>query len=68
MILNPDKYHYISLGKCAINDMLKFSDEESEAIKLETLSGIKTAHNLNFQYHIKTLYSKATKKLNNYRE
>ena len=55
MILNPDKCHYMYLGKDAVNNILKFCDEELKSIKI--------GHNLTFNCHIKTLCSEATKKL-----
>ena len=72
MILNPHKSHYKNLrkdtdknlGKDTVNGGLKFCDEELDASTLEKTLGIEIDHNLNFENHIKTLFSKAAKKLN----
>ena len=48
------------LGKDALNDLLKFCDEELE---VSTVLEIEIDHNLNFEDHIKTICTKAAKKL-----
>ena len=63
MILNPAKCHYMCLGKDAVNDILKFCDEKLKSNELETVLGIEIDHKLTFNSHIKTLCSKAAKKL-----
>ena len=40
MILNPDKCHYMCIGKDAVTDILKFCDEELKSSELETVLGI----------------------------
>ena len=40
MIINPDKCHYMYLGKNAVNDILKFCDEELNSNELETVLGV----------------------------
>lgn len=42
MVFNPNKCHYICLGKDTVNGMLKFCDEELQASTLETGLGIET--------------------------
>ena len=42
MVFNPNKCHYISLGKDTVNGMLKFCDEELQASTLETGLGTET--------------------------
>ena len=37
MVLNPDKCYYMFLGKDAVNDILKFCDEELKSSELESL-------------------------------
>ena len=64
MILNPDKYHYMCLGKDTGNDMLKFRDKELEASTLEIVLETEIDRNLNFEERIKALCSKAVKNLN----
>ena len=46
MILNPDKCHYMCLGKDAVNDILKLCDVELKSSELETVLGIETDHQL----------------------
>ena len=63
MILKPDKCHYMCLGKDAVNDILRFCDEELKSSELETVLGIEIYQKLTFNCHVKTLFSKAAKKL-----
>ena len=46
MILNPDKCHYMCLGKDAVNDILKLCDVELKSSELETVLGIEIDHQL----------------------
>ena len=55
MILNPDKCHYMCLGKDTLNDILKFCDEELKSSKFETVLGIEIDQKLTFNCHVKTL-------------
>ena len=63
MILNPGKCHYMCLGKDAVNGILKFCDVELKSSELETVLGIEIDQKLTFNCHVKTLCSKAAKKL-----
>ena len=49
--------------KDTINDILKFGDDELKTNTLEIVLGIEIDGNLNFEAHIKTIHSKATRKL-----
>ena len=40
MILNPEKCHYMWLGKDSVSDLLRLCGEDLEASKLETVLGI----------------------------
>ena len=63
MILNPEKYHYMCLGKDYVSDLLRFCGEVLENSELKTLLGIQIDNKLNFENHIKSLCSKASQKL-----
>ena len=63
MILNPDKCHFMCFGKDAVNNILEFCDKELKSRKLKTVLGIEIDHQLTFESHVKTLCSKAAKKL-----
>ena len=63
MILNPEKCHYMSLGKGSEGDLLRFCGEVLEASQIETVLGIQIDNKLNFESHIKSLCSKASLKL-----
>ena len=63
MILNPDNCHYMCLGKDAVNDILKFGNEELKSSKIETVLGIEIGQKSTFNCHIITLCSKTAKKL-----
>ena len=62
MILNPEKCHYMSLGKDSEGDLLRFCGEVLEASQIETVLGIQIDNKLNFENHIKSLCSKAFQK------
>ena len=51
------------LGKDTVNDILNFCDEELKSSELETVLGIEIDQKLTFNCHVKTLCSKAAKKL-----
>ena len=55
MILNPEKYHYMNLGKDFEGDLLRFCEELLEARQIETVLGIQIDNKLNFEKHIKYL-------------
>ena len=63
MILNPEKCHYMCLGKNHVSDSLRFCGEVLEASEIETVLGIQIDNKLNFENHIKSLCSKASQKL-----
>ena len=63
MILNPDNCHYMCLGKDAVNDILKFCNEELKSSKIETVLGIEIGQKSTFNCHIIILCSKTAKKL-----
>ena len=46
MILNPDKCHYMCLGKDAVNDILKLCDVELKSSEFEIVLGIEIDHQL----------------------
>ena len=53
----------MSLGKDFESDLLRFCGEVLEASELETVLEIQIDNKLNFKNHIKSLCSKASKKL-----
>ena len=63
MILNPDKCHYMCLGKDAVNDILKLCDKELKSNELETALGIEIDQKLTFNCQVKAICSKAAEKL-----
>ena len=63
MILNPEKCHYMCLGKDFASDLLRFCGEDLVASELESVLGILIDSKLNFENHIKPLYNKASQKL-----
>ena len=63
MILNPEKCHYMCLGKDSASDLLRFCGEDLVASELETVLGIQTDSKLNLENHIKSLCNKASQKL-----
>ena len=62
MILNPEKCHYMCLGKDYVNDSLSFFEEVLGATELETVLGIQIDNKLNFENHIKFLCGKTFQK------
>ena len=63
MILNPEKCHYMRLGKDSAGHLLRFCREDLVASERETVLGIETDSKLNFENHIKSLCNKASQKL-----
>lgn len=63
MILNPEKCHYMCLGKDYVNDSLSFFEEVLGATELETVLGIQIDNISNFKDHIKSFCSKTCQKL-----
>ena len=60
MVLNPEKCHYMCVGKDYVKDSLSFFEEVLGATELETVLGIKIDNKLNFENHIKFLCGKGT--------
>ena len=56
MILNPEKCHYMSLGKDSASDLLRFCQKDLVASELKTVLGTKIDNKLNFENHIKSLF------------
>ena len=64
MILNPEKSHYMCLGKnLDDNEVLNFNNLIIESSKEVEILGIKIDKNLNFNNHIKSVCRKAGRKL-----
>ena len=63
MILNPEKCHYMCLGKDSASDLLRVSGEDLVASELETVLGIQIDNKLNFENQIKSLCNKVSQKL-----
>ena len=64
MILNPEKSHYMCLGKnLDDNEVLNFNNLIIESSKEVEILGIKIDKNLNFNNHIKSICRKAGQKL-----
>ena len=64
MILNPEKSHYMFLGKkLDDNEVLKFNNLTIKGSKEVEILGIKIDNNLNFNNHIKSICRKAGQKL-----
>ena len=64
MILNPEKSHYMCLGKnLDDNKVLNFNNLIIESSKEVGILGIKIDKNLNFNNHIKSICRKAGQKL-----
>ena len=63
MILNPGKYHYMCLGKDSVTALLRFCRQDLEVSEFETIIAIQIDNKLNFENHIKFLYSKASQNL-----
>jgi len=66
MIVNPDKFQALILGKHKQNDSIKLKINGSEIIpeKSVTLLGIEIDDKLNFNDHVKTICKKAGNKIN----
>ena len=58
MILNPNKCHYMCIGKNTESDIFKFENSKEEVIL-----GITIGNKLTFDSHIKSIYGKAGQKL-----
>ena len=63
MISNPEKCHYMFLEKNSTSDLQRFCGEDLESSKLETVLRIHIDNKLNFENDIKSLCSKASRKL-----
>ena len=64
MILNPEKSHYMCLGKnLDDNEVLNFNNLIIKSSKEVEILGIKIDKNLNFNNHIKSICRKAGQKL-----
>ena len=63
MILNPEKCHYMCLGKDCVSNLLRYCAEVLETSELETISGIQIGNKLNIENHIKSICSKASQRL-----
>ena len=64
MILNPEKSHYMCLGKnLDDNEVLNFNNLIIESSKEVEILGIKIDKNLNFNNHIKSIFRKAGQNL-----
>ena len=48
MILNPEKCHYMCLGKDSLSDLLRFCGEDLETGELETVLEIQLDNKVNF--------------------
>ena len=57
------KYFLSNYADDAVNNILKFCDEELKSSELEAVLGIEIYHKASFESHVKTLCSKAAKKL-----
>ena len=64
MILNPEKSHYMCLGKnLDDNEVLNFNNITINSSNEVEILGIKIDNNLNFSNHIKSICRKAGQKL-----
>ena len=63
MILNPDKCHYMCIGKKTESDIFKFENLFLENSKKEVILGITTDNKLTFDSHVKSMCRKAGQKL-----
>ena len=63
MILNPDKCHYMCIGKNTENDIFKFENVFLENSKKEVILGITINNKLFFDSHMKSMCRKAGQKL-----
>ena len=63
MILNPEKSHYMCLGKnLDDNEVLNFNNLTIKSIKEVEILGIKIDNNLNFNNHTKSVCRKTGQK------
>ena len=63
MILNPNKCHYMCIGKNSESDIFKFENVCLENSKEEVILGITIDNKLTFDSHIKSICRKADQKL-----
>ena len=63
MILNPNKCHYMCIGKSTESDIFKFENVFLENSKEEVILGIAIDNKLTFDNHIKSICRKAGQKL-----
>ena len=63
MILNPNKCHYMCIGKNTESDIFKFENVCLENSKEEVILGITIDNKLTFDSHIKSICQKASQKL-----
>ena len=63
MILNPNKCHYMCIGKNTESDIFKFENVFLENSKEEVILGIAIDNKLTFDNHIKSICRKAGQKL-----
>ena len=63
MILNPNKCHYMCIGKNTESDIFKFENVCLENSKEELILGITIDNKLTFDSHIKSICRKAGQKL-----
>ena len=63
MILNPNKCHYMCIGKNTESDIFKFENVCLENSKEEVILGITIDSKLTFDSHIKSMCRKAGQKL-----
>ena len=67
-ILHPGKCHSLLVlllvpQQDAVRNLLQFCGEDLQVSELETVLGLQIDNKLNFESHIKTLCSKASRKL-----
>ena len=63
MILNPNKCHYMCIGKNTESDIFKFENVCLENSKEEVILGITIDNKLTFDSHIKSMCQKVGQKL-----
>ena len=64
MVLNPEKCHYLVLGKRSNSDTINLNGTKLASSSYEKLLGILIDRDLSFDKHIKSLCRKAGQKLN----